>query len=137
MPNKTNCKRVLAFALALLMLVTMLPTAVLAEELLFNVATSTDIAPFSTEMNLSETIAAEGFAYVQPVRPAKVYNMPDLPEDGHLYTLTDTHAVLLATGIPAAVSRFGSAWVQMQPCAAMWMQTTCSTPVFPQIRWPA
>lgn len=177
MQIKMKCKRTLAFVLALLMLMTMLPTAAFAEELPSDVATSTDVAadpvasqenePVSEEptapdeeaeqpaaedstaaddpavseedapaiesedidsseipddtpeesadsivaeettdaadaelpvvLTLQETIEANGFAYVRAVRPTKVYNTPENSEDGHIYTLTDTDDVLLAT----------------------------------------
>lgn len=177
MQIKMKCKRALAFVLALLMLMTMIPTAAFAEELPSDVATSTDVVtdpiasqenePVSEEptapdeeaeqpaaedstaaddpavseedapaiesedidsseipddtpeesadsivaeemtdaadtelraaLTLQETIEANGFAYVQAVRPTKVYNTPDLSEAGHIYTLTDTDDVLLAT----------------------------------------
>lgn len=177
MQIKMKCKRALAFVLALLMLMTMIPTAAFAEELPSDVATSTDVAadpiasqenePVSEEptapdeeaeqpaaedstaaddlavseedapaiesedidsteipddtpdestdsdaaeettdaadtelpvaLTLQETIEANGFAYVQAVRPTKVYNTPERSEDGHIYTLTDTDDVLLAT----------------------------------------
>ena len=177
MQIKMKCKRALAFVLALLMLMTMLPTAAFAEELPSDVATSTDVAadpiasqenePVSEEptapdeeaeqpaaedstaaddpavseedapaiesedidsseipddtpeesadsivaeettdaadaelpaaLTLQETIEANGFAYVRAVRPTKVYNTPERSEDGHIYTLTDTDDVLLAT----------------------------------------
>lgn len=177
MQIKMKCKRALAFVLALLMLMTMIPTAAFAEELPSDVATSTDVTadpiasqenePVSEEptapdeeveqptaedstaaddpavseedapaiesedidsseipedtpeestdsdaaeettdaaateqpavLTLQETIDANGFAYVQAVRPTKVYNTPDLSEAGHIYTLTDTDDVLLAT----------------------------------------
>lgn len=177
MQIKMKCKRALAFVLALLMLMTMLPTAAFAEELPSDVATSTDVAadpiasqenePVSEEptapdeeaeqpaaedstaaddlavseedapaiesedidsteipddtpdestdsdaaeettdaadtelpvaLTLQETIEANGFAYVQAVRPTMVYNTPERSEDGHIYTLTDTDDVLLAT----------------------------------------
>lgn len=177
MQIKMKCKRALAFVLALLMLMTMIPTAAFAEELPSDVATSTDVAadpiasqenePVSEEptapdeeveqpaaedstaaddlavseedapaiesedidsteipddtpeesadsivaeettdaadaelpvvLTLQETIEANGFAYVRAVRPTKVYNTPEHSEDGHIYTLTDTDDVLLAT----------------------------------------
>ena len=177
MQIKMKCKRALAFVLALLMLMTMLPTAAYAEELPSDVATSTDVAadpiasqenePVSEEptdpdkeaeqpaaedstaaddpavseedapaiesedidsseipddtpeestdsdaaeettdaaateqpavLTLQETIDANGFAYVRAVRTTKVYNTPDRSEAGHIYTLTDTDDVLLAT----------------------------------------
>ena len=177
MQIKMKCKRALAFVLALLMLMTMIPTAAFAEDLPSDVATSTDVAtdpiasqenePVSEEptapdeeaeqpaaedntaaddpavseedapaiesedidsteipdatpdestgsdaaeetsdaadtalpavLTLRETIDANGFAYVQAVRPTKVCNTPDLSEAGHIYTLTDTDDVLLAT----------------------------------------
>lgn len=173
MQIKMKCKRALAFVLALLMLMTMIPAAAFAEGLPSDVATSTDVAtdpiasqenePVSEEptasneaaeppavednnaaddpsvieenapaiesedidsteipddaseestgsgsedeltdavdpeMTLLEAIDANGFAYVQAVRQTKVYNTPDLSEAGHIYTLTDTDDVLLAT----------------------------------------
>ncbi|MBQ8616965.1 MAG: hypothetical protein IJ418_05555, partial [Clostridia bacterium] len=177
MQIKMKCKRALAFVLALLMLMTMIPTAAFAEDLQSDVATSTDVVtdpiasqenePVSeeptapdeeaeqpaaedntaaddpavseedapaiesedidsteipddtpdestdsdaaeettdaadtelpAELTLQETIDANGSAYVQAVRPTKVYNTPDLSEAGHIYTLTDTDDVLLAT----------------------------------------
>ena len=53
MQIKMKCKRALAFVLALLMLMTMLPTAAFAEELPSDVATSTDVAadPIASQEN--------------------------------------------------------------------------------------
>ena len=83
MQIKMKCKRALAFVLALLMLMTMLPTAAFAEELPSDVATSTDVTADPIASQENEPVSEE------PTDPDEEAEQP-AAEDG---TAADDPAV--------------------------------------------